>query len=186
MLKNNKIRLNWQREIIQYHRKIVINMLSSPQWPWHMKLSVRTFVHSHWGFQHLFPHAKKLHLLADVVPSSLHLVNVVAIILVQDALKLPHHLWHIQFTKQQNVSVRQLKLEYKILFCLVLIFGLCLVNTTYMSNVLKTRICLQNLLSSVLLTKSIRINGCSSGWKFQVQELRNRFMVRRFFLIQSL
>lgn len=47
---------------------------------------------------------------------------------------------------------------------------------TYMSNVL------WNFLVSVLLAK--RINECSSGWKFQIQELRDGLTVWSFLLTQ--
>ena len=56
-----------------------------------------------------------------------------------------------------------------------------------MSNVPETRICLKNLLVFVVLTSGIRINECSSGCILQIQELRDRLIVRIFlFIIPSL
>ena len=51
-----------------------------------------TFGHSHWRFHDLFGHAIKQHLLAELIPSSLQFINVVAVILVQDAAKFLQHL----------------------------------------------------------------------------------------------
>lgn len=71
------------------------NMLKDPNYTLmtnNTKTSLLTFIHSHWGLQRLFPYTKKLHLLAEILPSSLQFIDEVAIIFIQNAMKLLHHL----------------------------------------------------------------------------------------------
>ena len=89
MLKKNYI----QQTAKRWKRKDTCTLTSYPS----TQHKVLTFGHSHWRFHHLFRHAIKLHLLAEVIPSSLQFINVVAVILVQDAAKFLLHLWHIQY-----------------------------------------------------------------------------------------
>ena len=95
-----------------------------------IKTSLFTFVHSRWGFHHLLPYAKELHLLAEVLPSLLQFIKEVAVILVQNALKLVHYLWNIQYINRHlNAWLRKMKLVYKTLFCVVpWCLELCTVN----------------------------------------------------------
>ena len=118
------------------------------------------------------------------MPSSLQFTNEVAIILVQNALKLLHHLWNIQYNEYRHLNASLRRKCIYLTLC-VMFFNHAQPIMTYMSYVLKTRICIENFLVSVFLVKRIRVNESSPAYKFQIQDMRHILVVWIFSFVQK-